>query len=61
MLARRSVITTNAVKLIPKSSFGDQSNMAGDVQYRALLIQMRKRTDALVENYTKGLSEAVAP
>jgi len=37
------------------------TNMAGDVQYRALLIQMRKRTDALVENYTKGLSEAVAP
>ncbi|MGI9458821.1 MAG: sulfatase/phosphatase domain-containing protein [Pirellulales bacterium] len=37
------------------------TNLAGNVQHRALLIQMRQRTDALAENYAKGLSEAAVP
>ena len=37
------------------------TNLAGNVQHRALLNQMRQRTDALAENYAKGLSEAAAP
>jgi choline-sulfatase len=36
-------------------------NLAGNAKYKALLKQMRQRTDALAEDYAKALTATVSP